>query len=268
MSPLQQGNVQCGGSLISYNKVLTAAHCSLDKSLKVRIGAKNASEGPSFDVVKIFEYNGFHRGAAGDPVSDIKIIEISNTDISLGKSAISANTDAAFPYLTTSVTVSGYGRVASNGAVAGCLRSVTVPIVRYDTCHTRYRDLIDDENICAGSVGLDSCQGDSGSGLWARSQDINNDIVLVGVVSYGYGCAAAGSPGVYARVSAYNSWMTQIMLATPQESDLLAVATAPSRSSSLTKTKIAIFASGGIAFATVLVTISLFIFCWQRQVKA
>lgn len=50
--------------------------------------------------------------------------------------------------------------------------------------------------ICAGSTVADACQGDSGGPLI----DISNNI-LVGIVSWGEGCATDGFPGVYARIS-------------------------------------------------------------------
>ena len=51
-------------------------------------------------------------------------------------------------------------------------------------------------NICAADDGKDSCQGDSGGPLVALE---NNRYALIGVVSYGYGCASR-YPGVYTRV--------------------------------------------------------------------
>ena len=54
--------------------------------------------------------------------------------------------------------------------------------------------------ICGGETGVDTCQGDSGGPLIAN---IDGKFTLVGVTSFGKGCAQKNSPGVYVKVSSF-----------------------------------------------------------------
>eukprot|EP01083_Nonionella_stella_P111039 325486_1 len=65
-----------------------------------------------------------------------------------------------------------------------------------------YQGQITDNMLCARGNNKDSCQGDSGGPL------VDGD-VLVGVVSWGIGCADPSFPGVYARVSRAADWITK-----------------------------------------------------------
>ncbi|MEM9233916.1 MAG: trypsin-like serine protease, partial [Pseudomonadota bacterium] len=84
-----------------------------------------------------------------------------------------------------------------------------LPLKDPDTCQQTFAENGYDPKIhvCAGfeGGGIDSCQGDSGGPL--AGLDKIGRAYQVGVVSFGFGCAQAASPGVYARVSAYRDWI-------------------------------------------------------------
>ena len=123
--------------------------------------------------------------------------------------------------------VAGFGKQASSGAAsrlvtfglaasdksgeAGSryLFHAMLPMKPPEVCGSQYADLAYDgkTQICAGRKfgGVDSCQGDSGGPLVAL--DKSERTYQVGVVSYGFECAAEKSEGVYTRVSSYRDWI-------------------------------------------------------------
>lgn len=92
----------------------------------------------------------------------------------------------------------------SGGPVSETLQHVQVWTVNQNTCRQRYGSVLTDRMLCSGWLdvgGRDQCQGDSGGPL------IHNG-VIVGVCSWGAGCALAYYPGVNARVSSFTNWIT------------------------------------------------------------
>ena len=94
------------------------------------------------------------------------------------------------------------------------LQWVGVPIITNDECSEAYKwdGIITNSMICAGYLGLggkDSCQGDSGGPLVCQ---VDNKAVITGVISWGFDCASADYPGVYAKVSAVLPWIESNMV--------------------------------------------------------
>merc|ERR1719357_529132 len=95
--------------------------------------------------------------------------------------------------------------------------------------------------LCAGVMegGKDACQGDSGGPLFIADPANNNAQSLIGVVSWGFGCANPGQLGIYAEVSYFRDWLdsqlTNINTCSPPSATELAAAV-PCESASNTST--------------------------------
>ena len=117
-------------------------------------------------------------------------------------------TDTAEDYVGQLATVTGWGALSwpdSSTAVPEyphVLQEVNITIISNDACTTDYKynaSDISEMMLCATAGGdKDSCSGDSGGPLTVYDHHHQYQ-TQVGVVSFGYKCAEADYPGVYAR---------------------------------------------------------------------
>ena len=94
------------------------------------------------------------------------------------------------------------------------MQQAEVPLISREDCRRSYGNLITERMRCAGFLdgGVDSCQGDSGGPLVCPS---NDKWYLVGIVSWGDGCARPGRFGVYADVLALKPWVQETIASAP-----------------------------------------------------
>ncbi|XP_013879159.1 transmembrane protease serine 3 [Austrofundulus limnaeus] len=104
--------------------------------------------------------------------------------------------------------ISGWGATEEDGETSIVLRSAMVPLISTKTCNQPevYKGHITSWMICAGYLkgGIDSCQGDSGGPLAFKQSSAWK---LIGVTSWGIGCAERNKPGVYTCITQALSWI-------------------------------------------------------------
>ncbi|KAL3460902.1 trypsin-like cysteine/serine peptidase domain-containing protein [Aspergillus heterothallicus] len=206
---LENGRLICGGSIISNQYVVTAGHCTdgaSASSLSIRAGSSSSSGGGT--VVRVSSIAQHPDYDAQTTDNDISILTLAqDLTFSSAIQAVNLPTSSALPAAGTIATATGWGALQEGGSVSETLQYVDIPIVSKSECASAYSDFneITASMVCAGESegGKDACQGDSGGPLVA-------DGVLVGITSWGNGCARPGYPGVYSSPAYFRDFIESV----------------------------------------------------------
>ena len=198
----------CGGAILSRHYVITTASC---------IAGKRASR-----ITVVAATVNLKRPHVTNEVTHIRVHEGYNpsdswiNDIALLRVKYPFRTSTLLRHVTLPprghvvkaydvAIVSGWGKTSEGVSTYVKLQRVNIVIADQTYCHNVYRSLnynVYPTQVCAYDPyrGKGSCQGDTGGPLTVGGK-------LVGLVSWGNGCASTSYPAVYTSVVSYLDWI-------------------------------------------------------------
>uniref|UniRef100_A0A182SZI9 Peptidase S1 domain-containing protein n=1 Tax=Anopheles maculatus TaxID=74869 RepID=A0A182SZI9_9DIPT len=217
LSNFAGGTGLCGGSVLTNNYILTAAHCVLSGTTPATggtaiIGAHNRNvEEPSQQRIA-FSTAGIVAHPAYTPTNirnDVAVVRLNSPIVfndRVQPARLPARSDTRqFGGFTG--TVSGFGRTSdASQATSPVVMFTSNPVMTNADCIASWNAvLIEPQNVCMhGEGGRSACNGDSGGPLAVQ----DGGSLQIGIVSFGSaaGCSI-GMPSVYARVSFFLGWI-------------------------------------------------------------
>ncbi|KAK4878214.1 hypothetical protein RN001_010720 [Aquatica leii] len=194
----------CSGCILNENMILTAAHCvnrKKAKSLQVRAGSNHTKTGGIVvNVTRVLQHPRFYPYSLNYDVCILQLVASLTIKIKINLLLI----DEVVP-VGAEAEATGWGKTSVKGDVAFHLQKVKIKRIADRKCNLSYLGRITAAMFCFFEDMKDSCHGDSGGPLVYDNK-------LIGILSWGHGCALPQYPGVYVNLaeSSIHTFITNV----------------------------------------------------------
>ncbi|CAG4970027.1 unnamed protein product [Parnassius apollo] len=204
----RDGKVICGATVVARDHLITATHCVFEveaSRLTVLVGEYdvNNSLSEGIQVSHVTQHPDFNRFTYDNDIAVLRLAD--PIPDNLYKPACLPDFEDDHRLEGVEAIVSGWGSTIEKGPPSNIPMKAEVNIWAQEECTgAGYgRRKVTPRMLCANAPDKDSCTGDSGGPLLLPRPHFT----IVGIVSWGRGCARQGYPGVYARVPKFMSWL-------------------------------------------------------------
>ncbi|KAH8239488.1 hypothetical protein KR032_004794 [Drosophila birchii] len=198
----------CGCVLVAPGWCLTAHHCIFAKASRyeVRCGTNQQRRYGQLRGVQLIVANkGYNSNTMTHDLAMLKFKKPMKITDCVKKVKLPAPSSQPLPKV---LNIWGWGLTSANAVnVQRYALGATVYRVGRKQCNADYKGTgvkITTDMVCAKASGKDSCSGDSGGPMTHKG-------VLVGLVSFGIGCANKNYPGVYCKVRFFIKWILSVL---------------------------------------------------------
>lgn len=203
----------CSGSIVSHSYIVTASHCltllhgGLPTSVVVYYNSSKTGDGPKVNVMRYARHPDFILAVYANDIAILQLEKPLKFDKFVSPVCLPRK---PLNIARKRLLIAGWGQTDEGGRDSEQLRYITKKELPFKKCKPMLHGeaqmkLNESIVICTSARNKDACMGDSGGPMTTWNE--RGRSVLVGIVSFGYGCARDDEPSGYTRVATFVPWV-------------------------------------------------------------